>query len=356
MLNSLRIISIWCFLCLFYYETSKCSVNNLSIIFYSNSVLLYTQRIKTQSDLMVQSIQDISLIQAQLVISSANLNVTGEYTTSIYNYDQIYAETKSFGDRSTNFAKSTLSSENIRFYLELACLALLPIFIVLGLIGYCKGNTVVILLMSMFLFILIIPSLILEGLKTSNFINSIDFCKAINNDIITQTYPLPGKDIGYYLSCPSKPVQILVNTALFQLGNSFNSLFSDVDSYMMDTYVVSLGSIKRNNQVYTDLSVKYPTDTYLQEGLSSLIFLNQILLGLEGLNSCKMAQDVMNYTEENFCYLNITYQFDNIMFFLGGILGLVFLTIGLNKLIVLLTPIYKSLGSKSDGLEKLNEN
>jgi hypothetical protein len=328
----------------------------ISIIFYSNSVILYTQRIQTQSDLMVQSIYKLSSIQAQLDVSSANLNVTGEYTTSIYNYDEIYAETKSFGARSINFAQSTLAAENARFYIELVCIGLLPIFFILGLIGYCKGNTVVILLMSLFIFILIIPTFILEGLKTTQFISSIDICKTINNDIVTQTFPLPGKDIGYYVSCPSKQVQILINTALFQLGNSFNSLFSDVDGYMLATYSDSLGSIRRNNQIYIDLSVKYPTDAYLQQGLSSLIYLNQILMGLDGLISCELAQDVINYMEENFCYLNITYQFDNMMFFIGGILGLIILTIGLNKLIVLLNPIYKNLGLKKDGLDKLNES
>lgn len=303
---------------------------------------------------MIQSIDNLTVIQAQLNKSSANFNVTGEFTTSIYNYDQIYAETELFGNRSINFAINTNSSQNTRYYIEIACIAALPLFTLIALIGYCKGNSVVILIMSLFLLTLIIPTLIIVGLDTSLFIFSIDMCKTINTEIVTQTNPLPGKGIGFYVSCPSKPVQVMINTARFQLGNSFNSLFSDVSTYMANTYLDNLGSIKRNNQIFIDFIAQYP-DAYLQQGLYSLVYLNQILLELEGLISCQLAQDIINYTEENFCYLNITYQFNNLVYFLVGILGLLILTIGVNKLIVLLNPVYVNLGLKKDGLEKLDE-
>ncbi len=199
-----------------------------------------------------------------------------------------------------------------------------------------------------------IPSFVIGGLYSSQLIRWIDICKEINKDITTQTNPLPGKGIGYHVSCPSKPVQLMINTARFELGKSYNNLYGDVKNYTVRNYNEAFNS-KRNNTVFKIYEQKYSNDSYLKNALPSLVYLNQILSGLEDLITCQLAQDMINYTEEKFCYLNLTYQFYNILYFLLGILGLLILSIGVNKLIVLLNPNYKNRGKKIEALEKLNE-
>lgn len=323
-------------------------------LIFSNSTNLYTSRILSQADEYVLTVQNLSETQEKLKKYIENVR-DAEYTTSIFNYQIIKEETESFVIKAKDFADQTIYSETSRHNFEIVCLALISALIITAIISYLKKNSTIILITSILILTLIIPTLIIEGLNASQFILSIDLCKDINKHIQAESLPTAGKGIGVYVSCPSKPVQVMINTARFEIGNSFNQLFYNVKQNMADKHSVDLGNLKRNNKIFTDFAETYKDNEYLFNSLNSLILYNQILTGLEGLITCQLADDMLNYTEEKFCYRNITYEFNSMMFYFVGIFGMVILTIGVNKLIVLLSPIYSNLGSKNNGLELLNE-
>jgi hypothetical protein len=304
---------------------------------------------------MVKSIENLEPLQQKLEKSTKNLD-KDEYANYIYNYNEIKEETQSFAKKAIAFADKTSSSETSRHSYELSCIVVIPVLTLISLISYCKSKSVVILITSILLFTLIIPSLIIEGINSSQFILSIDMCKNINKHVLEDSYPAPGIGLGMYVSCPSKPVQVMINTARFELGNTFNYLYDNMKKHLTDKYSDDIGNLKRNNKVFSDLAEKYKDDAYLNSGLLSLTYINDILYGLEGLITCRLAEDVVNYTEETFCYRNITYQFNNLIFYINGILGLLILTIGINKMIVLLSPAFLKLKTISSGLERLNES
>jgi hypothetical protein len=303
---------------------------------------------------MVKSINKLATLQENLKKSTENFDMNG-YVNYIYSYDQINKETESFAQNAAAFADSNLSSETSRHNYELSCVVVIPVLTLISLIGYFRNKSVVILIMSILLSLLIIPSLIIEGINSCHFILSVDMCKNINKHILEESYPIPGKGLGKYISCPSKPIQFMINTARFDLGNSFNYIYDSMKKHMTDKYSADIGNLKRDNKLFTELAEKYKDDNYLNSGLISLTYLNDILLGLEGLITCNFAEDVVNYTEETFCYKNITYQFKNLFYYILGIFGLFILVIGVNKLIVLLSPAFVRIKTKKTGMESLND-
>jgi len=303
---------------------------------------------------MVKSINNLAILQENLKKSTENIDMNG-YVNYIYNYDQINKETESFAQNARGFADTSLSSETSRHNYELSCIVVIPALTLISLIGYFRNKSNIILIMSILLSLFIIPSLIIEGINSCQFILSVDMCKNINKHILEESYPIPGIGLGKYVSCPSKPIQVMINTARFDLGNSFNYIYDSMKKHLTDKYSEDIGNLKRNNKLFIELAEKYKDDSYLNSGLMSLTYINDILLGLEGLITCNFAEDIVNYTEEKFCYKNITYQFKNLFYYLIGIFGLLILVIGVNKLIVLLSPAFIRIKTKKAGMESLND-
>lgn len=196
------------------------------------------------------------------------------------------------------------------------------------------------------------------GLNTSYFLGTIDFCQDVYKYVTGASKPYATRGLGFYLPCPSKPTQVNINTAMYELSLSFNGVLNEVNSTMMNNYSDNLGIYKRNNSHFKELAdQKYfnKNDTLslgVYKGLYALYYTNNILQSLSALTKCKTAMNSINFLDEKFCYGNITLMFNNLFYYFIGIFGLLILSIGANKLVVLLNPHYQNL---ERGAELLNE-
>jgi hypothetical protein len=187
-----------------------------------------------------------------------------------------------------------------------------------------------------------IPSFIILGLDLSYFLISIDYCKDVNKYTTTNAL-IVDKGLGYYISSPSKSTQFKINTAKYELSTSFNKIFDNVNQLLITDMGIpeGLGKYKRNNKHFNKLlhSTKFVEDQiYLARGIQMLIDTNNILRGLEALGNSQAARNVINFGEDHFCHKNIGFQFSNLLFLFFGVLSVIILSIGINKLIVLLNP------------------
>jgi hypothetical protein len=300
----------------------------------------------------------VDLKKYEELLSKLDLQTNvSEYTNKIYKYEEIKNETYRQADKATLFADNVYDAESSRHHYEIACIVLIPFLTISALVAFKFKKSWIILISSIILFILIIPACIIIGLNLSHFLLSIDVCKDVNKYITYNMKPIAPRGIGLYASCPSKPVQVMINTAKYELGNSFSEVIEEVNSTIIKNYYGdNLGIYKRNNSHFEYLATKvYINDTYVSKGLFTLVYTNEILRGLDALSQCQMAISIINYTEERFCYLNITYQFNNLFYYFIGIIGLFLLVIGINKLIVLLNPAYQKLDQKMEGMELLED-
>jgi hypothetical protein len=337
----------------FHYQTIQklSNINNK----FSEKVNDISAHIDLESDQMIASIIQIGEDQIKLNNLSYKTNIT-DYITNIYNYDNIKNESLNYANMTKNFVTIFGDAENSRHQYQIASIILIPLLTIIALLGYGIKRSWIILIMSILLFALIIPACVILGLNTSYFILSIDFCKDINKYIQTGVNPYAERGIGVYISCPTKNTQVMISTAMYELGNSFNKVIKELNQTMNSTYKSNLGVYKRNNTHFKQLAdVTFSNDTNIQKGLYSLYYTNNILTELNNLSRCKLAQDSINYIEQNFCYMNITLQFSNLIFYLIGIFGLFLVSVGTNKLIVMLNPAYLKLRTKK-GIELVDES
>jgi hypothetical protein len=151
------------------------------------------------------------------------------------------------------------------------------------------------------------------------------------------------RGLGYFISCPSKQVLFNINAAKFELNESFNYLYKNVNQLLLNEMGIenALGPYKRNNNKYYKLlnDNKFTEDKlYIARGIQMLIETNNILRNLEVMGNCQSARNVINYGEDHFCHKNLGYQFSNLIFIFFGILSVILLSIGINKLTILLNP------------------
>lgn len=156
--------------------------------------------------------------------------------------------------------------------------------------------------------------------------------------------PFAQRGISYYVSCPSKPTLILINTAKYQIANGFDDIALELNNTLINDYNnTSLGPNKRNNSNFEILLAKdldKPNSANVKKGLNALIITNNILQNLEMLGQCGFAMGVIGYTEEHFCYKNIDYEFVNLIYLNIGILGLIMVSVGINRLVAMSSTTY----------------
>jgi hypothetical protein len=291
----------------------------------------------------------------------SKLNYTSDladYTTRIYKFEEIKNETLISSSKVQDFAEISYDTESSRFSYQIACIVMIPVLTIISLLFYKFKKSPMLLLCSIILFALIIPALVILGLNLAYFLLSIDICKDVNIYISSHTKPFMNRGIGVYVSCPSKNTQVMINTAKYELGTSFNQVIQNLNQTILAKYpeeISGLGIYKRNNTHFKYLAdTKYSNETEISKGLNAIYYTNNILQGLDALSLCQCADDSINYIEEKFCYGNITLQFKNLIYYFIGTFGLFLLSIGLNKLIVLLNPAYLSMGTKN-GMQLLSE-
>lgn len=289
---------------------------------------------------------------------------SSDYMTKIYKFDSIKNETLISSNMIQDFAQYSYDTESSRFAYQIAGIVVIPVLTILSLIFYKFKKSPLLLLTSIILFALIIPALIVLGINLTFFLLSIDVCKDVNIYISSHTKPFMNRGIGVYVSCPSKSTQVMVNTAKYELGTSFNQIIQSVNQSILANFpeeTSGLGIYKRNNTHFKFLAdSKYSNQTNqtnqseIYKGLYAIYYTNDMLQGLEALSLCQCADDSINYIEEKFCYRNITLQFNNLLYYFLGTFGLFLLSIGFNKLVVLLNPAYQRMQTKN-GMELLSE-
>jgi hypothetical protein len=280
------------------------------------------------------------------------------FTTNIFKFQEIKKEVSNYSTIMTEFANGIYDSEANRHNFQIACIVLLPLLTIGFIVAFKINKAKLVLLFSLILFIFIIPSCFIMGVNTSYFLLSIDLCKDVNKYVTGQSKPYATQGLGVYLPCPSKPTQVNINTAMYELSLSFNGVLNEVNSTMISDRNQNLGIYKRNNthfkklaeEKYSNLTDK--TDANINKGLMTLYHTNDILQSLTALTKCQTALDSINYFDEKLCYRNISLMFKNLFFYFFGIVGLLMLSIGANKLVVLLNPKYNN---SDKNLELLNE-
>jgi hypothetical protein len=174
----------------------------------------------------------------------------------------------------------------------------------------------------------------------SFFIYSIDMCKDVLNLVTKDIEPRQEKGIGYFISCPAKNVRKNIYTSKYILSKSFDYLFDDLNSIIIkNNPQKSLGDYKRNDTHFEYLANNLTYDnnnSTVKNGLKSLVELNCILKGLESLSQCEYALSSINYIEEKYCLISLEIQSYSMVSYLIGALGILFVSIGLNKASVLI--------------------
>lgn len=310
-----------------------------------------TDYINKEAELYVNTAQELTTLSNKLkennYTAPAEKNPSA-YTTEVYSLAEIQAEINKVLGYSKEFTESFQQIESSKFGYDLAAVIVIPILVVLALVcklnlfklGYKLKQGKLVLVISLILYAWVIPAAVVVGLSMSNFLMSIDLCQDVYKYVKTDAKPIADRGISYYISCPSKPTLTMINTAKYLLGNSFNEVAQETNATLTQFNNTNLGPYKRNNSNFEHiLSLNFNgTSENLKKGISSLVMTNELLLDLEILASCKFAKSSINYLEEKFCYRSMDYQFNNLIFSSCVIVGLLLLSVGINKLIVLLNP------------------
>ena len=126
--------------------------------------------------------------------------------TDVYGFSSFNEEMKQMINKTKGFANELRDTENSRFKYGLAILVIIPTLSLIALIAYFFKWNRIILVVSVCLFMIIIPNFIVMALNTSFFFLSIDICDNVNKIVTNYTIPISGEGIGYYISCPSKVI------------------------------------------------------------------------------------------------------------------------------------------------------
>lgn len=221
---------------------------------------------------------------------------------------------------------------------------IIPVLTILGLIGYFIKKENILLITSILLFAFIIPISVLLGLNIGYFLTSVDYCSEINKYQENNFFPIYGKGLGYYSSCISKENQINLSTARFQLTTSFNNVYNNLNNYVIKNSDSkdSLPLDKRNNDAYKLLLDKYQSNQNIVNGIKLLIEYNNISNVIEPIFNCSQIKQITTFAEKNYCYKNLTSIFLELKFAFIAILFLIPICMGINKLIVVVNPLFDS--------------
>lgn len=184
------------------------------------------------------------------------------------------------------------------------------------------------------MFLFLIPILVIQGNGYSFFNASIDLCQDVKNILDKNIEPKYGSGIGFYITCPTKEVRKNIYSSKFILSNSYDILYNDLNEKVKPVMEEGIARKKRNNTYLDGLSEHFKKNETISNGFKALTDFNKILSCLESLGVCEYGKNSITFIEEKFCYKNLQAQQDAFIYYTIGTLGVLIVSISLNKLSV----------------------
>ncbi|MCQ2820142.1 MAG: hypothetical protein MJ252_22985 [archaeon] len=175
--------------------------------------------------------------------------------------------------------------------------------------------------------------------------------------MLSSMYKAKDKGIGTYITCPSNDAKRALNTAIFQMTETFNVIYNELSEVLNLRKADFFEHSKRDNNYYKQLideikdenwtipenDTEKPPDPqpekdrqYVLTDLPHLIDYNHILGDLKSIASCQSADNAVNGIEASYCVDNFGNAAWSICFYMVGIVGVILLAVGFNKLILII--------------------
>ena len=192
------------------------------------------------------------------------------------------------------------------------------------------------IIISLLIYLLLIPSLVIQGYGYSFFNASIDMCHDVKNILDKDIEPKLGSGIGYFITCPAKSIKKNIYSSKFIISKNYDIIYDELNQKVLSEMPKGLAQKKRNNTYINSLKMHFliNKNTTISQGFETLAYYNDMLQGLESIGVCEYARNCINFIEEKFCYENIQAQQDGFIYYTLGILGVLLVAIGLNKISV----------------------
>ena len=219
----------------------------------------------------------------------------------------------------------------------------LPFLVGGGIASYWLHREWIPWLISLGLFIVTIPLLIVIGKQSAYTFLTTDFCQTIGNSIKSGIIPSESNGLGTYMTCPSKDARRSMNTAIYELSSSFNAIADDINTTLQNANKTGLGIYKRDNGYFQSLidNPVIDNDT-VTAGLGCLVKTNELLAELLYMSKCTPAEKNINYIEEAMCHKIFKHFGYFVLYDFIGVIGLIILGVGFNKLILILRKLQKT--------------
>ena len=295
------------------------------------------------------------------IISKNELVYNGKKLRNyINNIDLIIEENNKVISKLKSFENEINKRQTPKFVFQIIYFIFYILVSIAGGAGYFLRKEYFPLMASLFLLCISIPFLYIIGKEYSYLFLSIDFCSNISNYASYRIAPKEDYGLGKYLSCTSKDSLIKISTDNYEIGMTFNAVFENMTNNINRlpesirvgniSFKRDMNSLKIINENYKNSSVILDNGTDVTELFNDigeqagiLMGLNYILGSLNYLVVCASAKSNINYIEEHYCYKNHKYIGYSVLFEFLGTIGVIFLTIGLNKLTLLIKKHYSKI-------------
>jgi hypothetical protein len=315
----------------------------LLLIYIYSSFLSKTISYVDQTNQELKSITQ-NLTQHQQVLADTNYVLQNEsFTKQVHDINIITEDQTNITNRFTQFVTDIKTIHNPNFIFCICFVVALPFLVGGGIGSYWLHREWIPWLISLALFIVTIPLLIIVGKQSAYTFLTTDFCQTIGNSIKSGIIPSESNGLGTYMTCPSKDARRSMNTAIYELSSSFNAIADDINTTLHNNNK-TLGVYKRDNEHFKTLKHELKDDNYttIRSGLDCLITTNELLAELLYMSKCTPAEKNINYIEEAMCHQIFKHFGYFVLYYFIGVIGLIILGVGFNKLILVLRKLQKT--------------
>lgn len=281
-------------------------------------------------------------------------------STTIPDIDVIFQDIEDSKKRYDQLVTDVKDYESPKYISQTSILIIDMILALVGILGYYLHKSKITWIAQFLLFVSIIFLLIIVGFEAAYMVVGIDFCQGVRQAMLSSFYPAKDQGIGKYISCPANDAKRALSIAMFQMKETFNILYDETKEFVGNrivfnvTFTDTFTYSTRNNTHYKHLHYVIPRNwsNYTEEGeevlpdeegkkyamnnVVNLIDYNHILGDLKSLVSCQSADNAINRLEEFYCVNNFDNVQNEIICYLVGIVGILILAVGLNKIILII--------------------